>query len=86
MQTDIYTIIGYIAAVCTTISFVPQVVQTIKTKRTKDISLGMYLILLTGAILWTIYGFALSSPPIYVTNILICTLATIILYLKIKHG
>lgn len=79
-------LLGYIAATCSTISFLPQVIQTVKTRRTKDISLEMYIVLLTGAILWTWYGFILLSPPIYVTNIIISVLSSVILILKLKHG
>ena len=41
-------IVGYIAAVLTTISFVPQAAKIIKTKDTKSISLGMYALFSIG--------------------------------------
>jgi len=78
--------IGYIAAVCTTIAFLPQVVKTWKTKKTKDISLPMYIILVTGAFLWFIYGIFLNDAAIYLANGFTLLLATSILYLKIKNG
>lgn len=36
------TAIGYIAAVCTTCSFTPQVIHIFKSKDTQSISLAMY--------------------------------------------
>ena len=35
-------LIGFIAAVCTTFAFLPQVIKVWKTKQTKDLSLRMY--------------------------------------------
>jgi len=86
MSRETISLIGFIAGACTVSSFLPQVIQTIKTKKTKDLSLGMYIILLTGAILWTIYGFLTFAPSVYFTNIAVFSLASIIFYLKIKHG
>ena len=49
---EITTLLGLVAATCTTISFLPQALKTIKTKNTKDLSLGMYTVLTTGVLLW----------------------------------
>ncbi len=77
--------LGYIAAALTTVSFLPQVIQVLKTHKTKGISLAMYVIFCSGVFLWTLYGFAIQSPPVYIANIATLALATIILYLKIKN-
>lgn len=50
------TIIGLIAACLTTISFLPQAILTLKTKKTEGISLSMYLIFAIGITVWLIYG------------------------------
>jgi MtN3 and saliva related transmembrane protein len=80
------TIIGLLAATCTTISFVPQVVQIIKTKNTKGISLGMYILFTFGIACWLIYGFYLGELPIIIANAITLVLASTILVFKIKHG
>jgi len=79
------TIIGLIAAVCTTASFLPQAIQTIKTKDTKGISLSMYTLFTVGTILWLVYGILSTSYPIIVANIVTVILALIILTYKIKY-
>lgn len=79
-------IIGWIASLASTISFLPQVIQIVKTKHTKDISLPMYIIFLVAIVLWTIYGILLKSWPMIGTNIVVFTLASIILGYKIKYG
>jgi len=82
---EIITIIGLAAAVCTTISFIPQIYKTIKTKNTKDISLGMYLVLLLGVLLWLTYGILDKSFPIIVSNLVASLLVLIMLVLKLKY-
>jgi MtN3 and saliva related transmembrane protein len=80
------TIIGLLAATCTTISFVPQVVQILKTKNTKGISLGMYILFTFGIACWLVYGFYLGELPIIIANAITLVLASTILVFKIKHG
>jgi len=83
---DIVTILGLIAATMTTVSFLPQAIQTWKTKRTKDISLPMYATFTIGVFLWLIYGLFANSLPVIAANAVTLVLASCILFLKIKHG
>lgn len=78
------TILGYIAALCTTIAFIPQAVKVFKTKHTKDISLGMFSLLNLGFILWLIYGIILHSYPIIFANAITMVFAIYILITKIR--
>ena len=80
------TIIGLLAAACTTIAFLPQVIKTVKTKKTNDISLLMYVILTTGILLWVVYGLLTIDLPIILANSITFVLALIVLMLKIIHG
>jgi len=82
---EIITIVGLAAAACTTISFIPQIIKTIKTKNTKDLSLGMYLVLLLGVLLWLTYGILNKSFPIIVSNLAASLLVLTILALKLKY-
>lgn len=77
--------IGYIAAFLTTISFLPQTIQTIKTQDTSGISLHMYLIFITGVAFWLIYGILLENKIIAIANLITLFLAGIILAIKIKN-
>ncbi len=86
MDINSIAIIGLVAGTCTTLSFFPQVIKTIKTKRTKDLSLSMYIILATGLFLWTIYGFLIHAFPVLLANSISFVLAAFILFLKIKYG
>lgn len=77
--------IGTIAATLTTIGFLPQVIQVIKTKDTEAISLGMYILTTTGIFLWAVYGFINKDMPVLVANSISFISTSIILYHKIKY-
>ena len=49
-------IIGLAAGVLTASSLIPQVVKTWKEKKAEDVSLLMLVILLSGIVLWIVYG------------------------------
>ena len=80
------TIVGYIAATLTTLSFLPQVIKTWKTSSTKDISLAMFIAFCAGVFLWAVYGVMIRSWPVIIANSVVLVLGGIILGLKIKHG
>lgn len=86
MKFDWTTLIGLTAAICTTSSFLPQVIKTLRSKRTKDISLLMYAFLTMGLFLWLVYGFILKDFPLILANGVSCSLAMCVLLLKIRHG
>ena len=76
--------IGYIAAVCTTIAYVPQVIKVHKTKKTNDISAGMFILISTGVLLWLIYGIIIASMPIIIANSVTFIFSVYIFIMKIK--
>ena len=78
--------LGYVAAVLTTGSFVPQAVMTIRTRNTSGISRAMYVIFTVGVALWLAYGIALGSWPMILANTVTFVLAATILALKIRYG
>jgi len=82
---DWIKIIGYIAAASTTIAFLPQAIQTIKTKDTKAISLGMYVLFTFGVLMWLIYGIFNTDWPIIIANAITLMLAIVILFYKVKY-
>ena len=77
---------GYAAAFCTTVAFVPQVLRVWRTRSTEDISLRMFLVLVTGLCLWLAYGFGKGEVPIIVANGATLLFAGTILSFKLRHG
>jgi MtN3 and saliva related transmembrane protein len=76
--------IGYLAAVISTASFLPQVWHTFKTRDVSGISLGMYSVFTAGVSLWLVYGLLLASWPIVIANFITLTLAASILVMKLR--
>ena len=77
--------IGFFAAFCTTISFLPQAIKVYKSKSTKDISLYMFLIFTIGTACWLLYGVVISSVPIILANTITLILSFFILVYKIRY-
>lgn len=78
------TVLGFAAAACTTLAFVPQAVRTWRTRSTGDLSLGMYLVLVAGTALWLAYGLAIEDVPLIAANGVTLALAASILYVKLR--
>ena len=83
---ELVTAIGMAAAICTTVSFLPQAIKIIKLKETRDISLLTYLLLEVGILMWLIYGLMIGQMPIILANAVTLIFTTVILFLKIKFG
>lgn len=81
----ITTILGFTAALLTTIAFVPQLVKTWQTKSAKDVSLGMLVTFCTGVFLWFIYGIIRQDIPLVLANLTTLIFNSIILWLKLKY-
>lgn len=79
-------ILGFAAAFCTTLAFLPQAVKTWKSKSARDLSLPMFLIFCIGIVLWLLYGIMIVDWPMIVANSLTFFLAASILYHKVKYG
>jgi len=79
-------LIGSIAGTLTTVSFLPQVLKTYRSRSAKDISLVMFLLFSLGVFLWLLYGLSLQSMPIIVSNGITLVLALSILVMKFWFG
>lgn len=79
-------IVGSLAAVLTTVSFLPQAWHSFKTKDVSGVSLGMYSVFTVGVALWLVYGLLLRAWPIVVANVITLGLALAILGMKVVFG
>ena len=84
MNSIFIEIIGSVGAFCTTIAYLPQLIKIIKTRSVKDVSLNMYLVMLTGVTLWLIYGAFIKSWPLIAANAVTFIFVFAILILKRK--
>lgn len=85
MTTDYSTLFGYPAAFLTTIAFIPQAMQSWRTRDLSGISLPMYSMFTLGVALWLGYGLAIGSLPVIAANAITLFLASIVLWLKINE-
>ena len=77
--------IGYIAAILTTGSFLPQAIHTFQTKDVSGISLTMYSAFTLGILLWLVYGVLLVSWPMIAANVITLGFAAAILSMKLRY-
>ena len=77
--------VGFIAACLTTFGFIPQVVKVVKSKDTESISLGMYVMSVTGMSLWLIHGIYQGDVALIIANSVSVSLAGIILAYKLIY-
>ncbi|MBP8083217.1 MAG: SemiSWEET transporter [Spirochaetes bacterium] len=82
---DTPTFLGYAAAFFSTVSFVPQVIKTLKTKDTSGISLLMYSVFTAGVALWLIFGIMTANMPVTIANVIVLILASMVLAMKIRY-
>ena len=78
--------LGYFAGFLTVVSFLPQVIRTWRSRRTGDLSLGMFSLLVTASTLWIIYGFIISDWPVILTNLGMVILNGSIGVAKVRYG
>jgi len=78
--------VGYVAGLFTLIGYLPQTIKTIRTQKTKDLSLATFLIIGTSAVLWTIYGLGSNKPAIWITNGIVSICSITITYIKLNKG
>lgn len=78
-------LLGYIAGICTAIVFLPQSVQTLKTKNVKGLALSTYIIYNIGMLSWILYGIYLHSLQMIIFNSISFVFSSIILYMIITQ-
>lgn len=78
--------IGLMAATCTTVSFVPQLIRVWRLRSAREISLTMFLVFSLGVFLWLLYGILIHSLPVMLANGATLALSLAILGMKIRFG
>ena len=77
--------IGFLAALLTTFSFLPQAILTLRTRKTDEISMTMYLMLNLGIICWLLYGLSLNDLAIVSANSVTLLFSLPILLVKCRN-
>jgi len=80
-----FEILGYLGALFITVSFIPQVIKSYKTKSVQDVSLGLILTTLIGTVFWWMYGMINKVGPLVLSNSILGLVVIYQLYLKLKY-
>jgi len=78
--------IGAVAAVLTTLCWIPQAARVIRTRETRAISLATQVALTCGVVLWLVYGIFIGSWPLIGSNAITLVLLSVILTMKLRYG
>jgi MtN3 and saliva related transmembrane protein len=78
--------IGLVASVLLSVSVIPQVVKSWRTKKVEDISIVMIMLFLVGFTLWVVYGLLVRELPIVLLNGVSLAAMGVTLALKRKYG
>lgn len=84
MDTAI-TIVGYLAAICMVLGYMPQAIYTIRTRDTDGIALPTFLLMGLGAIFFVAQGIMLGNWPLVITNVITGLSSAIITVIKIRN-
>ena len=78
-------VVGVGAAVCSMTSFAPQLIKIWKEKDASTVSLRMYLVTVSGFVLWTAYGVMIGKWPIMASNAVCLAMSAAVLALKLRY-
>ena len=80
---DATTLLGGGATIASVVSFTPQAWKIIRTRDTRSISTGTYVLTVLGFSLWLGYGLLLGQWPLIATNAICLALSAFILTMKL---
>lgn len=75
---------GLVAACLTTFAFLPQVIQTWRSRSADGLNLPMLVVLASGIALWLAYGLATAQLPVILANGVTLLLVGVLLALKLR--
>ena len=78
-------IVGYFAATLAAVIFLPQVIQTIRTKDTKSLSLSSFILISLSNFSWLTYGILTSDVAIILSQVFLFPMGLLILGYKLKY-
>jgi len=76
--------VGGVAAVCTTVAFIPQILK-IRRQGGEDLSYPMLFLYFAGIVLWLIYGLMLRAAAVIWANAATAVLVAVAIVLKATY-
>lgn len=84
-ELEVSDIIGYIAAICMVLGYMPQAIYTIKTRDTDGIALPTFLLMGLGGAFFAVQGILIDNLPLLLTNLITTTSSIIVFSIKIYN-
>lgn len=75
--------VGHFGSLLSSVTFIPQVYKTWKSKSAGDLSMLMMCIVFTSTVVWLIYGIGLMLWPVIICNSVICALSLLLIFFKL---
>jgi MtN3 and saliva related transmembrane protein len=79
-------LLGYAASIASGGAFLPQALRALRTRQTRDLSLPAVALGAGGTVLWSIYGLAIGSGPVTISNLVVMPFAMATLVMKLRAG
>lgn len=78
-------IVGYLAAICMILGYLPQAIYTIRTRDTDGIALSTFSLMGAGSVFFVVQGFLCDNWPLIITNLITAVSSAIITGIKIYN-
>ena len=79
-------LLGGLAALLTTLCWLPQTIRAIRHRDTASLSLVTFGAFSLGIFLWLLYGIMIGSWPVILANVFTLALNLVIVVQKLRHG
>jgi MtN3 and saliva related transmembrane protein len=86
MENQIAEIVGYAAGILRMVSFVPQLVKTLKTRKADDLSVPTLLMMVVTTSLFIIYGVMKDLTPVVVTLSVLLAMLLAQIFFTVKYS
>lgn len=81
----VQSIFGFIAFFTSVIGLLPQIIKSLKTRSTADISMAMLINYLICSFAWIVYGSYTDSLFVLYSNVLGLMTSVLLIYLKLSY-
>lgn len=78
-------IVGYLASICMVCGYLPQAIETIRTRDTEGIAMPTFLAMGAGSVFFVIQGLLIDNMPLVITNVITAVCSAIIFGIKIYN-
>lgn len=85
MTSVVTQVFGYLGACCLTVTLLPQLYLTLKTKEVENLSFGFLCLQELTCILFLVYGILLFEIPLIIANSIVGTQGLFLIFLKKKY-